>query len=1565
MKVIKLKGFFMIKKYSPIHPETNNQHEEIVKWLENHPNYSNTSVFIEFIIQIYPYRNTDLVIFLPNSIFVLELKRHDFTKTSSDGEWEYWDSHKSMIKPYTKNFHGKPENPYQQATDTARNLTNFIKKKRFKITKNKKMLDFFISKDFRIYPVVYINESCEITTENFRKHNWCQICVGTKDLDRILSRTWENFESKNISFTSEMIEILAEELDISDLKFTKKGVQNQTLISILDYMVKYHPQWTNEDQIKQDVFASGEKRIDQIRKALRIGRRYQMIKRGKNYFKLDKFVILLNDNGYPINTIYSHWPKILRLSDFQRNDPTIFKLYVSEQIQPKLFQLNQPIDISGIYDLVPGMLLIYSLDKLLEINNNTSPKYFREEGLLWIDIKNHYYLDFFDEQETNLISEFCTDIQFKQKILIIGKASTGKTAFIRILGYHLLLQEYPVLLLAPTDLDNELIKTFLDYDESSKNQNSRKIVIIIENIHTASAEELNFLEVLLKPLKKLIIVLTSRKSEILINKKNILTPFSKEDGFHVINLDSPTLLYKRNKSLIERILLHHLPSIESAKMIEFREILMKRTNNVWPLLRFELQLLLNSISQKTIKKLLEDQDYHESEFKNIFMQYISDRIQKYYDSKIKGLFVHKIREIEFLLHVFAFLEIPLRQDLFQGIIKLEDNQIYLLFQFWEESGITIKTDEELVSIHPLFAKKYLEIIHSSSSAWDTVERDLKYKLQDQEGNSLIDKIRQKLMKIDPSLLNTIITDDFPLSAVDFSMISDEELLAYASKLSLDDFVELINQMRYSYRYSYKKFRKLWTNLTIPVLKEKILNSNHLFSAIRFLDLIFETKWSGFEILLEEFLPDFFLFNFDSNCGQIRDILPDLEKWNYSRRIIVEIKNILRNFDKDSSLHGFSSNSSYPSFEIVDGLDAQRVLNIIQENDWINFRGFLIFLTDSQRKFKQKSILLKKLITIVMEDHLVYYPISTFYTILGTVDYYNLLEKSQIKKIINKWDYELLHSKFLNLEPGWFRSLISIFSKWNLPKISSFIQDFSLSEITKIWTNPTPENEESEYLIDFLRVLREIQWPHLSDFIDWFGLEFHLKNTQIETISGYMNNDWLIFLLDSQWNSQKEFIQQFDFLNWASHQEIHSFKYFRDNIISKNIPHEPDIMQIFLEKAMNSSYYSQDFEEILDYCEANQWNWKEWIQITQVEDIANKNLHQGKQLIEFLKDHGWDIPANLTEHVITKEILRKENHVKRLSHIEKAHHYIMENNFTLAIGILEEVRDFINSEHDFTEFQSFMAQVQKLDQDHQSHLLKDLLPNIFQVNLKQGFNSITKIIVSIRELDDLMYPHIIDMIVNVFFQVSEVYSQEFWKKLHTHKLLNKYKAEIWKKLWDLGDYTTLSELPLVFNEVIILNKEKIIPKLNEMLADMFLWDLYFKCVIKEERDTNYNWKKILQQIFSEFSTLDPLINLFNIFPHQTQKILPEFLEFNEIKIREIILQTSSIIIFKILNHYEINNSNFSSSLTNLIALLTVKQWELKLNELDVKFHEIFLIIIRKQYPDFLPSIVGIEDTLWDI
>ena len=93
----------MIEKYSPIHPETNYQHEEIIKWLENHPNYSNTSVFLEFIIQIYPRRNADLVIFLPNAIIVLELKRHDFTKTSSDGQWEYWDSNKSIIKPYTKN----------------------------------------------------------------------------------------------------------------------------------------------------------------------------------------------------------------------------------------------------------------------------------------------------------------------------------------------------------------------------------------------------------------------------------------------------------------------------------------------------------------------------------------------------------------------------------------------------------------------------------------------------------------------------------------------------------------------------------------------------------------------------------------------------------------------------------------------------------------------------------------------------------------------------------------------------------------------------------------------------------------------------------------------------------------------------------------------------------------------------------------------------------------------------------------------------------------------------------------------------------------------------------------------------------------------------------------------------------------------------------------------------------------------------------------------------------------------------------------------------------------------
>ncbi len=1554
----------MVKLFSKVGKRFNFQHKEVRNWLNNSPKFKNAIVFAEFQIPYKNNREVDMIILLPDRIILLELKNYNFTKISSNESWEYWDHNTGKTEIYTKRVGNRTETPFEQAVDTANKFREWIRSISDELTKNITLRQFFESDIFTIYPVVYLPRTCTIVEENISKDNWCWYSLGPKNLGTQLYRKWKKYDEQKIVVPKEIYEIMAEKLGLSDHKPSRKGPPNQIMISIVKYMVKNHPRWINEYQIKHDVFESGNGRLESIRKALRKANKINLISPGEKYLELNPIVLKFYEKGFNMNEIRDDWEKVIFLSNFQRCDPDIFEIYVSDKILPtipfNIISLNRHI----LYASLPGFLQNYSVDQLLLKENTQTPEYFRPEGLLWSDIQHGYFVNFFvNNQDT--INEIQEHILDGNNILINGKGSTGKTSLIRILSYHLLHQEFPVLHFIPEDLDQENISLLLETDAKETTNDVNNLIIILENIHTATAEQIQFIQTLIENLSNSTLIMTSRKKSLMIQSTDILKEFQNEEKGVIIDLNNQDHLVTRTQHLIEQILSRTIQSLTSSDLISYRDYIINYTAHSWPLMQIELTIINEGVKTNTIEQLLTDEDFHHSQFSKRFLIIIEDQIPKYRNINELKLEDPIIREILYLLHIFAYLEVPLRSNLIKPFLSLSDQNLYQLFRYWKESKDGILNADQTLSIHPIFAEKFLEIIPGDSELWQISENSLHSRLISISEDSLINQIRQKLIFIDPSISEILISDEFSWSKVDFSQITGENLQLYAQQLSLEDLTQLIFQYSRLQQYSSQSVCNLWDQLTLQALLQKIEESNSLWGVLRFLNEVEYSRWEHFHSLIESLSPDFFISLFNNDHHDIEEVLRDLKRWNYTKYIILEIRNALHQFFRESSRYGIWSHISFQGFELLNRMDPENILKIIHENPSVDARGFLTFLVETQKRLDCKSTLLNIIIRNGLEDGLLKYPISYFCHTLEFFTSRILPTDESYQNLIEKWDFDNIRKVFLHSHAGWLRYFFTNIAKWDHPLVHNLVNLFTLEDVILIWSNPKPNNEEPEYLIHIFEALKKVNWIPLPDFMESFGVQYFVTQISPSSDDNYYSNHWFRFLLQNSWPSQSKFISNYDFITWAKNQDDYAFTICQELIFEYIQEKAQIITQIFFEKSFPLDYAQFELKKIIDYSKEHQWKWEDWVNLEQLIALVEKNQYRGKKRIKFLEDNGWKIPSNIRDLVKGQETISENNYLTRLSKLEKAGHYIRKGKIDLSLPLFMESIQSINYSHDYSEIRSFLREIKDLTIENQKSLLKDLSPDIFPLSSSKRDSTLSLLII-LQDLQKLGYGQIPEMIVNVYCQIPENNTQIFWEEVKSSKLIHQqYRDKIVKILMEQEEYKRIIKLPIEFKETRLSYQDQMEIKLQTSINHWHLWELYFFTFSISNTVNPQEWKPFLSQIYKWCSDLQPIILLVNKFPHSSTAIIQALSKIETTKLHLIFLKTSDGSLLRFLTHEKLEETWKSESIETFISLLSKDEWETRITESDPEDLNIFLLYTRRVYQNVLPKLPSLEEILWDL
>ena len=1558
----------MVKKYSSVGGlnKIKLQHEEIISWLESTPEFADCSVFLEFRVPSRKNRDVDVLIIQSNSIFLLELKDKDFTKISINDFWEYWDSKSSSTKVLEKFWSGRKENPYDQAVNTANDLRDWMKKNVRKFVDYPRLMQFIKSDEFKIFPLVYIPSSCTILPENIERLRWCKLCVGKQDLSKYLKRTWKKFN--NLIFGSDEIEDLAELLSISDHLFSRKGKDSQTLISIIQYMLENDPKWVHEDEIKQEVFASGEKTIREIRKALKKAKKIGLIRLEENFYALHSVLPRIIQKGYEISDLYNIWEKVVRLSDFERNDPKIFQIFASDIIVEVIDSSDDALDIMGIYRQFPLELLLYRFPKIMAYKERTIPEFSRKEGLLWADIQNNYFIPFTNDDEEDLVIKIISNLQNSEKILIIGNASTGKTSLIRILGYELLQRNIPVLLLSASDLDSDFLESLYEYDKIVKDKNYSEIVVIIENIHAATAEQLNILKLILRSVNKIQIVMTSRQSEIYLNSKDILKAFTS-NGNEIIDLNSHTQLNFRAKSYIELILSQIFPSTNLINLQRFRDHLVSEIKGAWPLLQLEIGILKDSIQANNSKRLLENKQYHQQEFRNHLLSEIETQVRELKQIESLHFSDKKIREILLIFYYFVELEVPIRSDLLQSICNLNKEQSYALIKFWSDSCNISSENDNLPTIHPVFAGTILETLPSHFDEWKQAQSGVQYTLNQNPGKSIIAKIRYKLLELDPSLMEVLRTEEFDPNSINFNNLTLDDLIDYSLSLSLDDLANFLYSYSNHGSSNFQKLCILWNTLKIEKIRELIETSSSLYASLHFMNVIFNSRWYKFWELLESFSPEFFISQVESNPSEIHDLIYYLKCWNYSRYQIVEVKNIIQQLmNKNPNSFTFPTISNQ-GISILNQLNPNKVLKILLNAPESNIWRFLNFLSNINKDLKKYPHLFVELFILVLHDSGKKFGLDILDDFLRFLHPDMISDYQGIYDAINKWDNYFIHEKLVNAYTHQVSSFLSNIENLEHPKIKSLINIFSVKELFQIWENQDETREYPPSLMHFTEHLQNLNWTHIPEFLD----EFHIKDL-IEIIlpaneEKYEDTGLLNLLLKLEWPQSLDFISSFDFIEWAKRHQFFHYQHIIENIFSYDVPNQKEIIKTFFTIYFyERNYYSRDFEQILQYCNQRNWDWHKWVDISHLQKLSETNLHQAKEKIDFFIEQGWKIPDELSESLMIKEYNKEQNYIANLSLVEKAEYLYRQGKRQVAMDIMLSFLRQENSELESSIFRSLIYNIrQSFSKEDQKQVVDNLSPDFFLVSEYQNRPSrfFNNSLVYAKYLKEMGYSHIPQILVNLYMQIRDPYLEDFWSRVQSHEILQNTEEKICKILWKNHEFYYMMRLPATFTEYIVKYYKDIIRLLKQGSQDSFLWGIYYRILSNKCKVDNTDDDllfRVISTVYLDFDTLEPILSLLSKKKNMELKIINEFNKLSNSLKKTVIFKSNHSQILRFFTYQSQISLNNQISPRIYIELLSKDEWEEKVENCEEKYKNIFILLIRSVYPAFLTNFEGIEENL---
>lgn len=1559
----------MVKEFYGTGAKLNRQHREILKWLENNKKFRNCYVFLEFQPQGFGKRDIDMLILLPDRIHSLELKGGSFTDISANGTWKLWDPRKNKEVIYGKKIKGIPENPYNQATDASEKFKNWIRRNINKMNVSSRLKTFIKSNDFKVYPAVYISQTNLLEPSNTETEKWCFLAKGVESLEICLDRNWMTYSKAPVKMDDEFIESLALELKLISLKPSRPGRDNQTLIKILQYMIDNSPKWNNEDQINHDVFQSGEKRISSVRYAVIRGKKEGLLFFGENYYESSPLLTVFYQNNYSIQHIYEIWIKIKFLQNFQVKDPEIFDIYTKHRVLQELNVQSNSLQ-TKIYELsglIPDSLQIFSFDKIIRYQEEIEPKFFRQEGCLWTDIINEYIIPFLDSESLDLIVSILDELSEGKKILIHGGPSTGKTTLVRLIGLSLIKQNTPVILVNPSELDKEAMNAILQFEKQNNNSTINELVVIIENVHLATASEASNIKRFLRPYQRIKFLFTSRKGEISILKENLLEIFQEEKKGIIFDLNSESDLNLRYHSIIENILNKSVPNLDKKEQGELITQIKNRTKKNPLLIKYEIEAIIDILNANKSIDLLKNTNEIEKQAN----QKLTDRVEILTNNieNETDLSTQAIRKTLYLLYSFCYLEIPIRSEYIAKISSLDRDLVQKILIFLETRGDILIDQSDQLILHPVYAHKIITILPNFSKDWTNVEDQISQDLEKIEGNTIFEKIQQKIFELDPSLkADWSPTEETPYEIqIDYETITIENLVKYANDLYVDDFVQILMQnITWKYSWSSQKWWKLWDTLGINQILSMLEEADSLQGSIQLLNEIFQSKWPEFSHLLTLIQPQFFFQFEDLRFSEFSSrVMKYLKEWNYPGSLLIEIEYILSYFMSNDFREGmYLDRISSQTFNHIDKLNHQAILKELISNPKLNIRGFLQFLNINSINLKLESQLRLKILANILEDALKTFSISHFCTVLENISSNEFQTNTNIKTIIQNWDIDSIHSGFLQLDASWFRYFLSLIEKWGEDRVMQLIEKFSISDISTILKNPLSD-EDWDPLPQLLVQLKAVHWTQLSEFVDFLGYNYFINIIiQKGEKYHYYGTFLLQFLLTLEWNQKMEFVNNFDFPTWAKNQEFRMIEGIIPDLIQLEIPNLKLIIKKVFDKEFHKDWLYTDMEKIIKLCEDQKIDWKEWIDLNHINSLITENLHRGLEFIEFLEERGWKIPRDLENMIEQVSSDRDQTYLKRLSQLEKARYfYFNKKDKSKSVKIFIEVVQDLKNAKNFSELQRMLSYLNNISPKDQKTIISMLSPDIVSNVSIKNYSILSKTMSILHQLKKLNYPNI-HKITTLFFKNTILqFEKEFWSQIKILSFIDGDYLKIYNILWEMENYEKLSRLPEVFDSCIISQQSKILEQIiASNLSNPFLWQLYLVKFKKTEFTRDEDFQVAMQQIFSKIQKLNSFSILISEFPKRKEYVVQAFFSLDSNLVKEIFLKTS---IQNILKFFQtLNQNNFDLFLVQACEILTEEEWTTHFLQKNNQYSSILKFWLKEIYPNLIYEHEGVKSSYFE-
>ncbi len=1548
----------MVKVYLPIRENLNEQELEILDWLNNSEIFKRDILLCEFKVPIYPKRQVDLILLHSDRIFLIEVKGETFTQISEHKQWKYINPKTDNEEDYYGQFRGEPENPYQQATSAANNFCKYLQTQIDDFTTDNALKAMVNSKSFTVFPIVFISDRGQLEESDIKRELWCKLAIGTKDLGILLQRTLKKRVNNFVEMNPPFFEEITFDLDLEELDKSRQGGENAVLNQILLYLIENPQEIKTIEQLRDSVPFPPKVRPISVKKAVKKGKKLGMITNQKGYIILsDLFNFMLNIY-HNFLILRKKWNKLSRIRKLAITNSKLFKHYIdfySTTQQPSTSLILEEFS-DDIVENISDILQPYNFNDFIAFQEELEPEFFRLNGCLWIDIIKGYVLPFQLTNGDYLETEIKSSLENMQNCLIVGSPSSGKSTLVRMLGVNFLTLKIPVIIFDIEDLDRDISAQIERFEQKNEGTN-HKLLIIIENLHLATTQEILIVQKFFTPYQNVIFLFTSRGKQLILGEENLFDYFNDSQWAKYYDLDIVIDKKFHYQSILEKIIKEKIHQLERSQRKEIIENIIERNHTLTELLQIEVEVIAQYLKEGTSLTILSDKAKHLQNIDSYILTKINTFIEKITkETKINS---NHIQLVLYVLYLSTVEELPLSNEFFNSLTSIDEQDIYDILDYLDENEEIYLDDSNKTSIHPLYAEKIISVLSSNDSGWKNIEDILLSNFTDIPGTSLSEKLRNFIFQLEPDLqANWKDSDGYLTINYDiFAKLSIKGWIEYYNKIPLANFVNLLrNTHYYSNKFTSMKYWELWETIGIDNLYSD-LSQEDLDTMCYFLEEIYSSKWTQFPALLGLFTPIFF-FSKVTEDGYVdfHHILEYLHKWNYPWLVFLEIEFILRHFRKEIP------ETHYPYYEIskitleeLDNIDAHKLIKDLQQNDKLNLGGFLRFLNDASQRVKHTSKLRINILKLILEDALEH--ISMEY--LGTALMYlspTSIVQPPFNSIIDKWNIKSMYNTIRTKYPKWLRFFIGIFPQ-NSNIQNKVLDLLQITNLKEIFENPelyldSPEELPFEYEIDFLHTLQTNEWSKLSKYLDSNGADYYISNIQQspELNHTYKDNILMKILLETEWTEKTMFIQEFDFLGWCSSKELYEITNLLPNFYQNEISQLNDILKYFFtEKIEKQDYYS--FKQIFVLYSSFSLDWRADIDWNILNEGLNKDIVRGKQVIKILRENGLEIPSNINSLIKVKSEVSETTFLEGLSLIDRFHECTFAlRNHNKAIELLKTILNDDEYTTDFNIMPSILEKLSRFSEEEQNLIFREI--------------SLEKFIQFMPNIKDFrqFVPRFLDLLKRIDFPDMNLVSFSLIQNSHIPlldlifsyiiKIQNHFDIE--KLIFQLLKVKEYEKLNLILR-----SNSKLAPVLFKLSLDEiisqkpdngFLWQLYMNSMKKISSISEEQFIQNIIELFVQLGSLKYLLSVYEkqYFLVKLPKFCDQFVKI-ESKIQKQLLTSTPLITLGIIFQL-LNSDNLHDHTILLIQSLSEKEWCNKIKKTKLKNPDYIIFWVAKVYPN---------------